>query len=443
MKILFLFLFFSFSSFSQETDKPVKPPEDNVQPATPVEATTDKPAAQPDGNVQPSSPTEKPPVSINPMHDTRIGRGFIFKSDDSQFTFNIRARIQARYSQILVPADPAEDKNGFEIRRLRLVARGSLYGKEWTYYIQLGFSNLDTESRPIGVRDAQIFYNKWSNFRINMGQMKVPFNRQRWNSSSALQMVDRSIVNNELNLDRDAGIQIFSEDLFKMKKMFGYNLGVFHGNGRNTGLKTNGLLYVGKFTYSPFGGLIKKVYMDEEDDRLSESDITRDAKPRMAFSVGVGHNKNTDRAGSTVGSTYQFALFDYHHQEIDMIFKWAGFSFTTEYMRRVANTPYKEKELASSPGKLTREYSRSAHGYFVQVGYLFPSFYEISARFGEFKPIGETDPLLIYSREQGVGFSKYFDDHNLKLQADYFHITGTPAVKGENHQARIQMQVFY
>ncbi len=364
------------------------------------------------------------------------------KSEDQRFSFNLRARVQARYSYILNIDDSSLDREGFEIRRLRLVTRGNLYGREWSYYIQLGLANQDNESRTIPLRDAQILYNKWKHFRINMGQMKIPFNRQRWNSSAALQMVDRSIVNSELNLDRDSGIQIFSEDLFNMKRMFSYHLGVFGGNGRNTGLKPSGILYVGKFTYSPLGGLIKQVYLDEEDDRLSESDITRARNLRIAFSLGIANNKNTDRSQSTIGNTYTFAKFNYLHHEADMILKWAGFSIMAEYMRRVANVPYREREEIST-GRLSREYSRSAEGFFIQGGYLFSNFYEISFRYGEYKPIGKTDPSLVYSKEQGFGFSKYFDDHNLKIQADYFLITGTPSGGSKNHQFRIQTQIFY
>lgn len=382
------------------------------------------------------------PPGVTSNLDTRPGRGLYVKSEDGRFTFNLRARVQARYSYFLDPDQTSADREGFEIRRMRLVTRGNLYGKEWSYYVQLGFGNLDNENRPVAVRDAQILYNKWKYFRINMGQMKIPFNRQRWNSSSALQMVDRSIVNSELNLDRDGGIQIFSEDLFSKKKMFSYHLGVFGGNGRNTGLKPSGLLYVGKFTFSPFGGLIKLAYLDEEDDRLSESDITRGKKPRLALSMGAARNRNTDRSQSTIGNTYQFARFDYLHQEVDMIFKWMGFSFMAEYMRRVADSPYREREDLVT-NRLSREYSRSADGFFVQGGYLFSNLYELSFRYGEYRPIRESDPSLVFSREQGVALSKYFDDHNLKIQADYFFITGTPANGGQSHQFRIQTQIFY
>lgn len=390
-----------------------------------------------------SKPKTESSKLSNASVDTRLGRGLHIKSEDEKFTFQIRARVQARYSRIAVSEDPKQDTEGFEIRRMRLVFRGNLYGKEWSYYVQFGFSNLDTENRPLAPRDAIINYNQWNFAKISMGQMKVPFNRQRWNSSSALQMVDRSVINGELNLDRDVGINVFSEDLFKANKKFGYNLGIFGGNGRNIGLKSPpGLLYVGKFTYSPFGGMTRNAFGDEENDRLAESDTSRSEKPRLAISLGIAKNKNTDRSRSTVGTTYQSARFDYLHHEVDMLFKWAGFSFMAEYIRRTANTPYKEREDTTT-GRLSREYSRSVHGYFVQGGYLFPNFYEISARWGEYWPIGETDPTISYSRERGVGFSKYFSGHDLKIQMDFFHITGSAATLNEQYQFRIQSQVYY
>ncbi|HMW06219.1 MAG TPA: porin [Leptospiraceae bacterium] len=447
--IFFLLSILSLSAQEVESKKETVPEKkEEVIPSENSSKKEEKPTEALKKEEKPAEPPQKeekpvaPPKTPNASVDTRLGRGLYVKTEDSQFTMQMRARIQARYTYQAVSEDSKSDQEGAEIRRLRLVTRGNIYGKEWTYYIQLGVANQDMETRPIPLRDAVINYNKWSDFRISMGQMKVPFNRQRLTSSSALQMVDRSIVNSELNLDRNIGIQVFSENFLGLNRKFGYNLGVFHGNGRNTNLKPTGLLWVGKFTYSPFGGMTRKVFNEEENDSLSESDLSRSSDPRLAISVSVAKNNNTDRSQSTIGTIYQFAKFDYNHQCVDVFFKWGGFSMMGELIRRVANAPYQEKEDTTT-GRLSREYSRSAEGFFIQAGYLFPNYYEVSMRYGEYRPIGKTDPNLVTSIEQGVGLSKYFEDHNLKVQADFFQIKGTPAIQGETYQFRIQTQVFY
>ena len=76
--------------------------------------------------------------------------------------------------------------------------------------IQLGFTHYDSEDLPNGnksiIRDAIVYYIPNAVWNIGFGQTKIKANRARINSSSALQFVDRSIVNSEFNIDRDFGL---------------------------------------------------------------------------------------------------------------------------------------------------------------------------------------------------------------------------------------------
>ncbi len=96
------------------------------------------------------------------------------------------------------------------------------------------------------VRDAIVYYVPNATWNIGFGQTKIKANRARINSSSALQFVDRSIVNSEFNLDRDFGF--FGE--YNMRHGEGFNLSakgsVTLGEGRNWGSSpTGGLAYTG------------------------------------------------------------------------------------------------------------------------------------------------------------------------------------------------------
>lgn len=66
------------------------------------------------------------------------------------------------------------------------------------------------------LRDAMLFYraNKW--LRVGFGQTKLPGNRQRQVSSANLQLVERSIANNNFTLNRDKGVWFYSN--FKINR---------------------------------------------------------------------------------------------------------------------------------------------------------------------------------------------------------------------------------
>ncbi|TGN20442.1 porin [Leptospira idonii] len=382
--------------------------------------------------------TKEVPQSTPPKFETGLGKGIRLSSENNVHNIQVRFRAAPRVEQSM-NLDQSNDTTNFLVRRTRLAVKGGLFNEEWVFNLQLGFADRDVEAdRRNNLRDANIIYNKYRDVKFSFGQMKIPFSRQRWNSSSAMQMVDRSSVTAEFNLDRDVGAMLYSEDLFGAKRKFAYYLGVFGGNGRNrVDTKMPGVLTVGRIIYSPLGGMSKT---GSDNDWLSESDLNRYQDPKISFGLSGAYNKNSNRSLSTHGTQYDFARFDYSHATADIYFKWMGFSFQTEGIWRRANAGYVEKEVSNV---LKREYSRSGQGYFVQLGYLFPSNYEVSFRFGEFKPLGETDPSLKYSREVGTAISYYFAEHNLKLQTDVFRYTGVPQAAEGDYQIRSQLQVFY
>ena len=399
-------------------------------------------------DLESSSPTtlakeEKENTSIPPHWITsKLGEGVTITSDDGQSLVNLRVRAQVRATQSIVPEDRSEDNTSFTVRRARLAIKGKVKGDDWLYYVQLGFSNQDMEKdRPVPLRDAAITYNGWDSIKFSFGQMKVPFNRQRLNSSSALQMVDRSIVNSELTLDRDVGIQAYSNDFFGLTKYVGINIGLFGGDGKNRTASGNGNLIVGKISFYPFGNFLSSKLAGVSNDMLSEGDFSRYKTPKIAISFGAGRNKNTKRSLSTFGEVYEFARFDYTHGLAEIFIKWNGWTFSTEFISRKANLPYQEKELVT--GVIQREYSRSAYGFYTQLSYLFENNWEIASRYGQYTAWGETDPRMKYSREVGAGLSYYFSKHNLKWQIDYFKLTGNPDLMVGSHEDRTQLQLYY
>ena len=362
----------------------------------------------------------------------KLGKGIDFTSRDKSWRFNLRARMQLRFTQFSQGDGDAPEVTEIQARRIRLLVSGHVMGGDLQYYLQLGFSNGDTEpDLRLPLRDAYLTYTKVRDLNVRFGQMKVPFGRQRVTSSSALQMVDRSIVVGELNLDRDTGIQVLSEDLFGLGGRLAYNAGVFAGDGRNRLATAPGIMVVGRIAVRPFGAF----------DDMVESDLERSPDPKLSLAVAAAHNNNTNRQRSTFNTPYTFARFDYTHLTADAVFKFRGLSLLGEVIYRKASRAFVEQTTPA--GDVEREESRNAWGYFAQAGYLATRKLEVTARFGELRPRGATTvDLAEKHREAGGGINWYFEKHDLKLQSDYFYLFG-PEVGDGRHQVRVQMQLYF
>jgi hypothetical protein len=377
----------------------------------------------------PGGPDELPPATTT----AGLGHGFTVRPKDDSFSVNIRVRGQFQ-GFVETNPDPNERTDvGFMVRRMRLVFQGHVYDKDIRYYIQFGFSPRDQEpDLLVPIRDAQLLWTGLRDLNLRVGQMKVPFNRERVISSSALAMVDRSNVNAELTLDRDIGVMVQSRDLFGLHEVLRYNLGVFGGDGRNRTTPNTGLLYVGRLEVAPFGGF----------DDYSEVDFKRSPKPRLAIGFATAYSDSTPRARATTGDTLKAGTLDYRHGEADMIFKIAGLSLQSEVLfRKSAQTVLTS---IGEDGKPITEYPRSAWGFMAQASWLMGPHWEPSLRYGEVRPMDSSNPNLLRDREIGGGLSYYFHKHDLKVQFDYFHLlTDAADVVLERDRVRLQTQFYF
>lgn len=416
------------SSTSRVLAAPGEPP-----PAVPGVALSHHHSSAPP--LLPGLPTSDPngdPVALPTEGEDRIdatfGRGVRFLSAERDFQLQFRGRLQPRFLTELA-ASGDRSVSEFVIRRARLAFLGR-FQDSWELYLQLGFSHEDNEPDYYNpIRDATLTYGVLRDAMIRVGQGKVPFDRQRTNSSSALQFADRSIVMTELTLDRDVGVQVFSENLGGWGGILGYNVGLFSGDGRNRLATNSGLLVALRIWTSPFG----------EFDANVESDLSRGRTLRLAWGFAAAKNFDTVRPKSTTGETYEASSFDYTHLTTDLHLKWRGFSWLSEALYRRADT---DSETHLVDGAPLTELSRSAWGFFTQAGYLWTEHFETAARYGELFPIGQTDPALLHERELGSAINYYLSGHNLKITVDYFFVTRGDDWDG-THQARVQTQLYF
>lgn len=346
-----------------------------------------------------------------------FGEGATVQAGD--FKLNVRARVQVRGLELTEPRTEE-----LFIRRARVNMKATW--RDVSFVMQLGFAQNDLEAdAPNPLRDAYISWSRFRDLNVRVGQMKVPFDRQRITSSSSLQLADRSIVVLELNLDRDVGLQVFSDDLFGWHGRLGYSLAVMGGDGRNRLGKSVGWLFAGRLSFRPFGAF----------DEASEGDLQRESRVRLAIGLAAARNNNTLRDKSTFGATYTLGGFNYTHAAADVQLKAYGFSLLSQVLYRQAD---QSEHTADVGGTSVTEKARSAYGWFVQAGYCLPYDFEVVGRYGDLVPL---NGAFKRSKEMGGGLNWYPHGHDLKVQLDYFYLlteAATPA-----HQVRLQVQLFF
>lgn len=409
-----------------------QPAPDAPAPGEPAPIPAPEPVAEPSPAPPAPAPLPSPPAApkkAEPKLKVQLGKGVSVESADGKERLDIRARIQLRFSQFSeAPGDPP-NVTEFQARRIRLLFQGHVLGGELEYYLQLAFSNLDNEpDLRSPTRDAYMTFTRWRDLNVRWGQMKVPFGKQRVVSSSAQEMVDRSIVVGELNLDRDVGIQLLSSDLGGVDGKLAYHVGLFHGDGRNRLATTPGVLVVGRFAVRPFGKF-------EDTD---EADHDRYESPKLALAINAAYNANTNRSRSTFNETFEFARFDYTHAAADVVFKYRGLNLQSELLYRKADRDLVERVV---DGMTETERARNAWGFYVQGGYLANEHLEVTARYGEIRPIGDEGAIDALQREVGGGLNWYFQEHALKIQSDYFVLTESGS--DAEHQLRVQTQLYF
>lgn len=360
-------------------------------------------------------------ISAQEISDTKFGKGLInFVAKDSSFSVNFAPRIQGRFN---TQWDHDGESYGsaeqnFSIRRARLKFGGFAYSPKLKYKIELGISNRDVSGgnqfnrdTPRIILDAVIMWNFYENFELWAGQTKLPGNVERVVSSANMQLIDRSLLNSNFNIDRDVGIQLRHEtnlggDFWTREKV-----AISQGEGRNiTEGNIGGLQYTGRLELLPFGKFASK-------GDYSQGDLKREQKPKLMIAATYDYNNNAVKTRSNLGS-YMFledgSLFETNITTFfaDAMFKYKGFAVMTEYAYRDADAPIAVEEDGTPTGAIVRV----GNALNLQASYLFKNNYEITNRYTttNFQSVTGRAPQEQFT----VGVSKYIVGHKLKVQAD-------------------------
>ncbi len=357
--------------------------------------------------------------SVAPIKMT-LGKGVTFASPDSLFTLSIGGRIQSMYEGKYDFSTKAVSSD-FLLRRCRLNFQGTAVDPKFTYRIQIGFAHGDitsgnsTVQNNLILRDAMLYYqaNHW--LRIGLGQTKLPGNRQRQVSSANLQLVERSIANNNFTLDRDKGLWINTK--FKISKMVVKPiLAISSGEGRIVSDKNGKLCYTGRLEFLPLGEFTN-------GGDYIESDQEREQKPKLSIAGAYSYNSATSRTMGQLGEyLYNSKACNISYYGGDMIFKYKGFSFETEYYNRTSD----KGVIINSKDSTQKNYAIAGKCVLIQSGFFITKRNEIAVRYAQITPDSKIAGTMNAQKEYVLGYSHYFSKHALKIQTDIsYFINGT------------------
>lgn len=338
------------------------------------------------------------------------GRGLGVTSPDSIFQLNIRFRMQNRVTYYENEGeDPSIDG---QIRRLRLRFDGYVGDPKFMYALQLSFAPDDVGEIHDGdnlniIRDAIIVYQPNKHWDFTFGQTKLPGNRERLNSSGALQLTDRSINNARFNIDRDFGLQIHNSNEYDDKFSYNFRGAISMGEGRNwTDNDDTGLAYTGKVELYPFG-------MFKKTGAYFEGDLMREPKPKLMASAAYQQNNQAKRERGQTGRE----LFEPRTLRSvfgDVIFKYNGWAIMSSYMSRSAKNP-----ITTNPDDVNDiRYAFVGNGLDFQGSYLFRNNYELIGRFSTQWVDDKIRPYEPNRQQYSIGVTKYIWEHAFKLQGE-------------------------
>ena len=350
---------------------------------------------------------------------TKKGTGLTFQTADKNYKLRMRLRGQFLANYIDPDTDMDDDEGlGFRVRRLRVTWDGNAFAPWMKYKVQYDFS------RNGELKDMKLSFAKNKAFVPTVGQYKVPFNREVLNSSSALQLVGRSIITDYFEYDRDIGGGFYG---LLNNGMIRYDVGVFQGEGTNTknDKGDTGMLWAGRIQASIMGDSAKKV-----KENMSK-------KPTLTVGTAVAGIDLEDGSDGNIGVPSEERGFENGNVISftgDINYRDPRFNLTGEYIGR----------WIDENGAEDKAYD---YGFRVQGGFfIIPKKFEIASRyamvqFDEDMPI-ETDNVWTFT--QGVNY--YLSgNHKWKVQLDYTfqREEDMGGVETDENMIRAQVQAYF
>jgi phosphate-selective porin OprO/OprP len=353
-------------------------------------------------------------------------KGLDIRSRDGNYRAHIDWRAQFRFTQsnlgeALVP-NPETREGEFVINRARFKMGGHAYRPWLVYYLEY---DLVTPA----LLDLRFTLKPSDAFQFRFGQWKVPYNRERVDSSGKQQFVERSIVNPFFTVDRQQGLLVYGRLWEGRRADSWYNLGVNSATGRGGRGSVERPMLLGRWQWN----ILKR------DLPFSQSDFGYRKKAAASIAVAGATWQGPYTSFSTQGGGEHPGLpigqedtYKVRQAMVETALQGHGFSFQQEYhWKRVEDT------LNASVTDL--------EGGYLQVGYFlhaliarFPRPLELAVRVARVDPERIVRDDLI--RELSVGANWFFDGHRNKLTLDLSFLDREAAPPGERQETRLRLQ---
>lgn len=311
-------------------------------------------------------------------------------SQDTEPTLTFTLGMQALFTQDF--PDEGDSNASISARRFRPGARGSYEGFDFRVMTELAGGSAR-------LLDGYLSREINPYLTVTAGQSKVPFGRQWLTSYTRLQFVGLSIAADRFNENRQPGVWLTGGIASALQ----YTAGLFNGEGLNTANQNGDLLRVARVVWTPLGSY-----------SLAESSLDFPEDPRLA----LGGSVLGKREGQDDDATDLLRL------ELEGAFKLQGFSAVGEYFHERA-----EPHAGTSYGTAA---------WYAQTSYAIRSGYELALRYSAVRPdVDAPDGDLT---EKGIAVNRYFEGHDIKLQAEYL-LLDDEVLDTTDQRLRVQFQV--
>ncbi len=367
-------------------------------------------------------------------------KGFIFRDKTGNYLMHVEFRGQFRISYP-ADSDPVTyddyDKNDIylAIRRARIKIGGHSF-KPWLKYY------LEYELFSSNLLDFRLMFEKYSWFKIKIGQWKVQYNRERIISSGKQQTAERSILTRVFTVDRQQGISFYGNIDAGGMLNFNYWLSVFMGTGRGGKMNDDHhLMYMARIQWNPNGRVLKFSSSDIEYHKKFTSLLViagvTNRSPYTRFSQSGGGELD----GFPAGSPGQYRV---NQCMEETAFKYRGLSWQQEFHY---------KQILD---KINNTDTRML-GNLAQAGYFFhylwtaiPENLEMYARHAFFFP--DITRNSIVQSEITFGFNYFVSGHRFKVTAETSYLgvneegvlnPGYPNQIHEGWRGRLQLDISF
>jgi hypothetical protein len=374
-----------------------------------------------------------------------LGKGLIFDVNEGNYQFYLGGFIQP--SMTFDKTSGNDTDYQFNAKRTFFMLGGNLVKEKISFLLQTDFS----QTNPL--MDAWIAYHPYSWLTISAGQKQTFVNnREMLVREDRLQFTERGLLSQTFsNTGREFGL--FLEGKFGNKFGFAPKFAVTSGDGRNSfgtdsrDTDLGGLKVGGRLDLFPLG------FFSKGNDLLT-ADLAREKTPKILFGGAVSKNKG---ASNSVGEGHgDFMLYDasgnsqlpdYTQVYIDLLFKYKGFSFLSEYSNATVNglnINYLDATASQilAPQQIS-EFLILGDSYNLQFGYVTEKGWSFDMRYESNAPefASNLNSLLTDASSFTFGLTKYLDNNNLKIQT----AISTVNIANGNNQTfgEIMMQISF